>query len=334
MASISKTTNGYRAQIYVRGRRDSATFRTRREAVAWAAAKEAELREHEQKPEGERTTLAQVMRRYADEVSVTKRGARWEQVRLERFMRDPELPSSLPVSHVTPQHVAAWRDARRKAVAAGSVLREMGLLSAVFEHARREWQMVVENPVKEVRKPPSPDHREVIIQPWQIRRMLRALGYSVRGRVTEVRQAVAVCFLLALRSGMRAGELCGMTWDRVHDDHVTTPHKTGKTAQSLRAVPLEPRACWLIERMRGYDEALVFGVSTQTLDALFRKYRQRAGLDGFTFHDARHTAATRIARKVDVLTLCKIFGWAQTKQALTYYNPSASSIAAMLARRE
>lgn len=82
--------------------------------------------------------------------------------------------------------------------------------------------------------------------------------------------------------------------------------------------------------MRGFDDVLVFGIKAQTLDAMFRKYRARAGLSGFTFHDCRHTAATMLARRVDVLTLCKIMGWSNPKMAMVYYNPGASTMAAML----
>jgi integrase len=55
-------------------------------------------------------------------------------------------------------------------------------------------------------------------------------------------------------------------------------------------------------------------------------------LAGFTFHDARHTAATRLAmgRRVDVLELCRIMGWKNPKQAMVYFNPTASQIAARL----
>ena len=82
-----------------------------------------------------------------------------------------------------------------------------------------------------------------------------------------------------------------------------------------------------IKMMKGWDEELVFGISSSTLDSAFRRYRERAGLEGFTFHDARHTAATWIAGKVDVLDLCKIMGWSDPKQAMTYYNPSAEDLA-------
>lgn len=82
--------------------------------------------------------------------------------------------------------------------------------------------------------------------------------------------------------------------------------------------------------MRGWDDEMVFGVKAGTLDALFRKYRARAEMEGFTWHDTRHTAATMISRKVDVLTLCKIFGWADPKMAMVYFNMPASEMAKQL----
>jgi integrase len=125
---------------------------------------------------------------------------------------------------------------------------------------------------------------------------------------------------------MRAGEICRLEWDRVHADYCVLP----VTKTKPRNVPLTFKARRIIESMRGWDDRLVFGVSAQTLDATFRRARNAAGLEGFVFHDSRHTAATRMARKVDVLTLCRIFGWSSTTQALTYFNPTASEIAGRL----
>lgn len=138
-----------------------------------------------------------------------------------------------------------------------------------------------------------------------------------------------MAFLFTLSTGMRAGEIAGLTWDRVRSDHVRLVEtKNG----SARDVPLSGVARRIAQRMRGFDDALVFGLSSQTLDALFRRARQRAGMDGFTFHDARHTAATRLAlsRKVEALELCRIMGWRNPKQAMVYFNPTASQLAALL----
>lgn len=128
---------------------------------------------------------------------------------------------------------------------------------------------------------------------------------------------------------MRAGEIAGLTWDRVFEDHAALP----VTKTKPRKVPLTHSALRTIRRMDGWDSPLVFGIKAASLDANFRKYRDRAGLEGFTFHDARHTAATMIARKVDVLTLCKIMGWSNPRQAMVYFNPTAQDILKSLARR-
>lgn len=326
MASIQKTASGYRAQVYSQGQRDSKVFRTRREAEAWGAAREVELRAQAAAPVGARYTLAQAIDRYIEEVMPQKRGARREAIALQAIQRRPSFPSGEKMGNLTPAMFAAWRDDRLRQVAAGTVIREFGMLSSILEVARREWGWLDSNPLRDVRKPRAPDHREVLISRQQVRAMLASMGYRPRGPVRTVSQAVAVCFLMALRSGMRAGELCGLTWDRVADDHCVLP----VTKTTPRDVPFTAKAVRLVEKMRGFDPDLVFGIKAASLDAIFRKHRDRAGLTGFTFHDSRHTAATWLARRLDLLDLCRMFGWSNPKQALAYYNPSASSIAALL----
>jgi integrase len=328
MASIQKTAKGFRAQIFVSGRRDSKIFRTQREAKAWAAARTTAIRTEINKTPSERHTLADAVRRYLEEVSPGKRGERWERVRLKALLLDPNFPSGEIMGDLTSEHFALWRDSRSRQVQAGTVLREISLVSALIEAARIEWRWISHNPIKEIRKPRRPDHREVVIQPLQVRELLKAMGYSPLKPVRSVAQSVAVCFLTALRTGMRAGELTGLSWDRIHADYCELP----VTKTIPRKVPLTRKAVRLLKKMRGYDASSVFGLKPQTLDANFRKYRDRAGLSGFTFHDARHTAATMLARKLDVLDLCRMFGWTTTKHALIYYNPTASSIADILNR--
>lgn len=329
MASIKPTANGYRAQVYVKGIRESKCFRTRREASAWGSVREIEL------SNGDgllKKTLADALQKYSDEVSTTKRGCRWEQIRIKAFM-DSALPVGELIHEVTPAMIGLWRDDRLRSVGNGTVLREIGLLSAVFEQARLEWGWVKTNPVMDIRKPRQPDHRETLLTRHQIKLQLRALGYSPLLPIRSVSQAVAVAFLLAMRSGMRAGEICGLTWERVHDGYCRTPHKSGNSILSMREVPLTTKAQRLIHKMRGFDPVTVFGVKVNTLDTLFRRARDRAGLSGFVFHDTRHTAATWLAQELHVLDLCKAFGWTNTTRALTYYNPKASDIAKRIDQR-
>ena len=328
MPAPRKTTKGtWAIQIDVAGQRPSSTHATKSAAIAWAAAKTLEIKLQASGQAGTIKTLGDALKRYALEVSPGHRGWRWEIIRLAAYQKPGSgLPVHAKLSDLTTAHMSAWRDARLLATSRGTVLRDIGLLSAVFQTAQLEWDWIQINPLTNMRKPSAPAHRDVLITGLQTRKILRALGYA-SGPIKSVSQAVAVCFLTALSTGMRSGELCGLTWANVYPTHCVLPvTKNGKR----RDVPLSTVAVRLIERMRGFDPVLVFGLGVQSKDALFRRARDRAGLSGLTFHDTRHSAATRIAPLVDVLTLCKIFGWSNTSQALVYFNPAAADIAKRL----
>lgn len=202
--------------------------------------------------------------------------------------------------------------ARLIRVLPGSVLREMTTLATVFEAARREWRWIDSNPVRDVRRPAQPKHREKTLTPIEILAMLRALKWRSTGKPATTTQAIGRAFVFALQTGMRAGEICGLEWADLQAHSVKI--RDGKTG--ARTVPITPTARRTIESMRGRDDIRIFGMDSQSLDVLFRRARSKAGLSGFVFHDTRHTAATRMAQKLHVLELCNVFGWTSTTRAL------------------
>ncbi|MGV0999765.1 MAG: tyrosine-type recombinase/integrase [Fluviibacter sp.] len=330
MASIVKYKNGWRALVCVKSVRDSQIFELKGDAKIWAAQRETEIRADTKKTPGERYTLDQALEKYSSEVSIKKRGKHWEEVRINAFRSDPEshrLPLVLPIGEVTTGHLAEWRDHRLTKVSTGTVLRELTILINLFEVCRKEWGWVVKNPTEDMSRPSRPEHRDRLISWFEIRKMLRALNWQ-RGPCRTKTQAVGRAFMLALRSGMRAGEICNLKLEFVFDDHCLLP----VTKSKPRRVPLTRQSFRLIESMQGWSDQTVFGVDSRSRDALFRKAREKAGLAeaGFRFHDARHTAATMTAKKIDILDLCKIFGWSDPKMAMVYYNPTVSDLAARL----
>lgn len=181
--------------------------------------------------------------------------------------------------------------------------------------------------MRDVRRPAQPKHREKTLSPTEIRAMLRALGWRSTGTPATITQAIGRAFVVALQTGMRAGEICSLEWTDLQTHSIKI--RDGKTG--ALTVPLPPTARRTIESMRGFDPVSIFGVDSHTLDVLFRRARSKAGLSGFVFHDTRHTAATRMAQKLHVLELCKVFGWANTTRALAYYNPDAEELAKRMA---
>ena len=317
MASISPYKSGFRAQIFLLGIRESQTFRTKREALAWASARETEIRRLESTPVDVRNTIGDLLDRYLEKVVPRHKGQVREASAVKAIKaRLGEKKLQTPVANAKVV-LEEYRDNRLELVAGSTVLREIKILGVAFEAARREWDWLKENPVRSMWKPSSAAHRDRTISWSEIRGMLKAMKFPHR------RNNVSLLFLVALRTGMRAGELCQLTWDRVSEKSVYL----AETKTVAREVPLSKKARRLIEMARGRHADLVFGMKETTLSGLFIRYKKRAGYDGFRFHDSRHTAATWMAEKVEVLTLCKIFGWSDPKMAMVYYNPKAADIA-------
>lgn len=324
MAYYEKTKKGYRAHIEIMGQRASDTFPNKKEAQLWAAQKEIEFRAVGTGKASTITTTHQALARYRDEISPGHKGERWERVRLEKMIREFPL---VMLDKLTSDHVIKWINARRGKVGDSSVLREMKLLNSVFEQCKsKEWKLLVNNPCDGVERPKESAHRTRTITYLETRKILRALGFPQRALP---RHAVSHAFLLALLTGMRQGELASITWANVRPNYIHLPDtKNGNS----RDVPLSAMAKAVVERMRGYHAESMFNITAASIDTHFRNARERAGLSGFTWHDTRHTAATRIGRsgRWSVIELCKAFGWSDPRMAMIYFNPTGDDLALKL----
>jgi integrase len=326
MASIKKTTGGWRAQLYVKGRRDSGVFATKAEATAWAVDREADLRRMVETGIDTDKTLQDAFDRYHRDVSPTKRGedrAKWEGNRLRAIAGhqiDGVALGKRMLSDVTSDILGKWRDERLKSVASSTVNRDFALLSNVFAIARREWKWIVSSPTTDVRRPTDPAPRDRRFSADEIERLCLALGYDGKS-VESKSEAVAVAMLFAIETAMRAGEICALTPDAVKGGVAHLPRTKNGTK---RDVPLSPRASELLKQLPKAETC--FGITASSLDALFRKAKTRAGVADLTFHDTRHEAITRLAKKLNVLELARMVGHRDLKMLQIYYNETAEEI--------
>ncbi len=103
----------------------------------------------------EQTTIRELLIRYRETVTVNKRGEASERKRIDLFLRQPW--ANQPLSKATPQVFSRFRDQRLKAVRPATVIRDLGLLRAIFEVARQEWDYPFpENPLAKIKKPKCP----------------------------------------------------------------------------------------------------------------------------------------------------------------------------------
>lgn len=319
MASFQKHGKGWRAFVFRQGKRQSKVFDTKREAQDWAARAEYLILNGPKVAAA--MTFGEVMARYAAEVSPTKRGERWEVIRLEKLQRYPI--AQVKLGDLDAVAFSRWRDGRLREVAPASVKREMNLLSAVLTKARKDWGLIPTNPMQDVSKPTPPPARDRLVTVDELERLALSAGDDL----TKVTARAFHAFLFACETAMRAGEVTGLTWARVDVARSTAKLDMTKNG-TAREVPLSSEAKRLLLALPKLDP--VFGLSPRQLDVLWRKLRDRAGVDGLTFHDSRHTAITHLAGKLGVLALARMVGHRDLKMLMTYYNESAESLARQL----
>lgn len=331
MATYVKVGKKTKAIVRKKGKQKSATFLTKGEAVKWATELEAliERGEYSGTPA---MTFAELLDKYLKEITPTKRGKREERYRLLRIAKEPL--GEIYLAELTKEDFKKWQNKRLTEVSADSVLRERTSISAVIKQAM-QWDYLKENPLATLEKPKAAPPRERRYSEEEISRIVYVSGYDMQYQPITCQSRVGAAFLFAIETAMRAGEICGLTWDCVNFEKRTAFLPKTKNGYS-RTVPLSTKAIEILRHLSFFesdDERRVFRLNTANLDALFRKIKQRAGLADadLHFHDTRREALTRLAKKLSVMELSKLSGHRDLSILQnTYYNPDMSELAQKL----
>ena len=323
MAAIQKEPSGkWRARVRVNSVSESKTFATKAQASAWAAQKEQEAQEFGASIP--HRTVKQAFDRYAEDVSPKKRAGDWERVRLA-WLAESIGPDLLLETLKTP-HFVEWRDRRLKEVKGATVRRDMTLLRSVFTTCVGEWQWLRSSPLKGCKVPADSEHRTRRVMPDEETRIRIATGTDEDRPARMFMHQVGIGFQFAIETAMRVGELLSLTTDCVDFDRQTAFLPMTKNG-SARTVPLSARASALLKMLTPGEDGRFFTVSPTSFDALFRKAKDMACVEGLHFHDTRREATSRLSKKVDVLTLAKITGHKDLNMLMVYYDEDMSEVA-------
>jgi len=336
LATFTKRGKTWRAEVRKLGVRKSATFNTKAQAIAWATEEEANLNKNGIHYNGTQNhTLEYALQKYAKTITLTKKGIRQEQVRINFLINN--LPFiHKPLNKITPQDIASWRDIRLQSVSGASFNRECSLLSHMFEIARKEWNWCSINPIKDIRKPKENPPRDRRISAEEIRLILEVLQYQECKPPITKTQEIAYVFLIALETAMRSGEIVNLTTNNIDLNQKYLTLEQTKNGDK-RYVPLSNKAIELlsilINNAKTNNRISLFTITDAVRDVLFRRYRDKIdnpNIKTLHFHDTRHEAITRLAQKLDVLDLARMTGHRNINQLRTYYNATPTEIAQKL----
>lgn len=157
-------------------------------------------------------------------------------------------------------------------------------------------------------------------------------GKQISARQSRSRAHLKPILLTALDTAMRCGELLKLRWEDLnfHDRTIRILAFNTKTARE-RFVGMTDRVFEALVDLRtrsgGGKEELVFGIK-ETVSRSFVSACKAAGIEGFRFHDCRHTAITRMIQAgLSPMEVMKVSGHTQMSTFIRYVNPDTQAVA-------
>lgn len=319
-----------------RVRRSTGT-KNRKEAEALEAKWKLEAFRENRWGEQPKRSFSELMVAYLKGTSGEKRSAERELVcakHLREVFRGRDLRT------LGPADVRAYVELRRSAgVGPATINREIGLLSAALNWARRELEWDLPNPVQG-RRLRAPEGRTR----WITRQEAAALMAAARA---EPQAAHLVDFIrLALHTGMRRGEMLGLEWHRVDFKeglvYLAGCHqKNGK----IGSVPLnrEARAALLSRagfrakhcRASPWVFAHKDGSRIQSVKHAFSTACRKAGIEDFRIHDLRHSCAAWLVQSgVSIREVAELLRHSDIRVTMRYAHLAPENIRATVAALE
>lgn len=327
MATFRLRSNKWQARVQKKGYEAvTKSFITKADAIKWATQIEADIDKgiFTNTSLAERTTFEELIVRYSQEVTPHMKSAYEDGYRLRALAKRPI--AKLNMLALTTSKIAEYRDIRLQEVTAGTVIRELAYFSSIINHARKEWGIHIENPVRLVRKPPSPTSRTRTLSTEERDELLKQLVPSRHNSNHWVLPTVQ----FALETAMRQGEILSLRWADINLTKQTAHLQTTKNGDS-RTVPLSSRAVQILKGLPRDISGAVFPIKKATLHKNFFNACRRLGIEDFRFHDLRHTAITNMASKFsNILELSAVTGHRQLSMLKRYYHPNAEDLALKL----
>jgi len=243
---------------------------------------------------------------------------------------------------------------KREALADKTLRRYYGLVSAILG-AAVQMQAIPENPALRVVKPKGAKKEAAYLDDKQALQVMEALAMAPLKWRTAM--------MMLLYSGMRRGELCGLTWDDLDFDnklvHITKANqylagrgiieKGTKNETSNRVIKLPDEMFDMLREYKGWQagERLKMGDKWEDCGKLFtqengqpihptsvtgwvRDFREAHNLPHFTPHSLRHTSATLlIMQGVPVKAVSARLGHASQNTTNAVYSHAIQTVDAM-----
>ena len=234
--------------------------------------------------------------------------------RLSRFLAGASL------LEINRDNVLRIRELRRRQVSASTVNRELAVLRHLLNRCVTDWAMLDSAPKVPLFRLERQEPR------WATREQIHALLSKLPSHLRDMA-------LLACATGLRRSNIAGLEWSRVDLERATAfiPASQAKGRRAI-VVPLNADALSVLEGWRGKHEryVLVFRKRAPIKQVSTRRWREACktvGLEGFRFHDLRHTwASWQVQAETPLSHLQELGGWASFSMVQRYAHLSPAHL--------
>jgi integrase len=280
--------------------------------------------------EAERNTLGDILKRYSEDVSPKKKSGKLEQQRIAKLLKDNL--SQYKAAALNGKLLSQWRDMRLKEVSGSTVNRELNLIGHAINVARREWGIVLDNPISMIQRPKENKGRNRRLAWGELERLLNELEQS--GRDSDGTFTAGGCRNIwvkpivefAIETAMRRGEILSLQWRHINLGKRTALLPDTKNGDS-RTVPLSSKAISILSSIPRSIDGKVFPITPNALKLSWVRACKRCGIDDLHFHDLRHEATSRLFEKgLNTMEVASITGHKTLQMLYRYTHLRAENI--------
>jgi integrase len=264
--------------------------------------------------DGPSLRFGEAVLRYLD-VKAKKHSLRDDRHRLERLK--VAFGAATPLASITASRIAEYKVARLKAtiqrdgepcpIAPATLNRELAALRCLLRMACNEWEIIAKVPHIRLEREAQGRLRYLTNE-----EEVRLLAACEKSRNKDLFGVVTV----ALETGMRRGEILGLTWDRVDLSRGVLRLEITKSGRR-REVPMR-RAVYGVLAARPEPRVGRVWPDRQMRKA-FETAAAVAQVDDFRFHDLRHTFASNfVMRGGSLQALKEILGHGSMAMTVRY----------------
>jgi len=327
MACIRKRDTKWHVQIRRAGQPSiTRTFIKKSLASEWARRTETDLDNNgfiAERTQLLKITLADLLRRYLDEVIIHKKGAGVESYVIGSLLR--HKISRYTLKSLTPDMFRQYRDERLKTVKPSTISRQLSIIRHAFSVAKNEWGIpITDNPVARIKMPSPNTQRNRRLKHNELELLLNGCKES---RVWWLSPLIQ----LAIETGMRRGELLNIKEENINIDTRTLHIPVTKNGHP-RTIPLSTKAVQILSSLQKHEkEDRIFPITGNAVRLAWGRLKRRVGVTDLRFHDLRHEATSRFFEKdLNVMEVATITGHKDIRMLQRYTHLRAEDLAKKL----